>query len=501
MLTGIRRIVGGNGPWRFAAYGLAAAVALLFLQLSAASWQTAIAVVLLPGVLALAGFDLYNSVVRRLARIARDQRSDSNQVRAHRDQLSRVQQELNAVNAAVRETSITAQQARAAAEQRLTDSQARRGSGTRTRVLFITSNGSGMGHLTRLAAIAEAGDFDSSFLSLSSAAGVLAKQGYSVTQVESQSTSGLSWPEWNRRFSGVLRASLESERPDVVVFDGIWVFRGVHEQVHAAGLPLVWVCRGLWKRDSDRTQVQRWRDVADELILPSEGALIPEDEVGPVAPAEGTRVNPIVYSGAFTQRVRADALQDLDFPENRRYVLIQLGSGALGSRDHLEAAAVSAVLELGSDWQPVVLRSPLRNTPKSVPVGAISLECYPVAHALAAFEFSVTSAGYNTVHEHVAARHPAVYVPDLNMLTDDQMRRARAIAEAGAGLLVHEVHEIGHTVKSMASETLRDGIRSRMIDLACPSGAEDAAKEISMQARRQWGCLQITKFSSSPAGS
>ena len=55
------------------------------------------------------------------------------------------------------------------------------------RILFVTSNGTGLGHLNRAMAISRRlpDDFDASFLTLSQAAPTVAEQGYEVDYLAS----------------------------------------------------------------------------------------------------------------------------------------------------------------------------------------------------------------------------------------------------------------------------------------------------------------------------
>lgn len=356
------------------------------------------------------------------------------------------------------------------------------------RVLFVTSNGSGMGHLTRLLAIARAGgnDFESHFLSLSTAAEIAALRGYPTVYVESQTASGLSWAEWNRRFASVMREQIRRISPSAVVFDGIQIFRGIHEATAESEIPLVWVCRGLWKDDVPRNQLRAWRDVADAVIVPTERPLVTDEVASPLGDNGATLhlVDPIVMTRRSEVLSRAAAIDRLGLDEATKYVLVQLGSGALGSRNDLERAAVDAVTALGAGWEPVVFRSPL-STEATDQDGVRTVCEYPMSRFLDAFEFSVTSAGYNTVHENIRHGQPAVYLADTNMLADDQLLRASAVADAGFGLAAHRRDEIAATVRTLAEPGERSRMTARMTDAGTSDGASSAAGTIAELAARR----------------
>jgi UDP-N-acetylglucosamine--N-acetylmuramyl-(pentapeptide) pyrophosphoryl-undecaprenol N-acetylglucosamine transferase len=91
------------------------------------------------------------------------------------------------------------------------------------RILFVTSNGTGLGHLTRSMAIARR--LDSSLeplvLTLSAAAPVVRELGFPVEYAASYGTpgAGSDW-RWSRRLRGRLRAAFAEAAPRLIVFDG-----------------------------------------------------------------------------------------------------------------------------------------------------------------------------------------------------------------------------------------------------------------------------------------
>jgi hypothetical protein len=406
-----------------------------------------------------------------------------------RERLVRVQAEVRRLanhldhQKVVHEQLITAtEQSRSAAERAAWSGSGRptRSSG-RPHVLFVTSNGSGMGHLTRLLAIARAGEdqFESSFVSLSTAAEVVTQFGFPCVRVASQGRTGLSWPEWNTRFARFMRAHLESVRPDAVVFDGIQVFRGVYESAHGAGIPLVWVARGLWKDSVPRDQVRRWRDIAELVLVPTERPLVADERALPIVDGGLVPVDPIVFLQPVERLGRSAAVRRLGLEPGNRHVLIQLGSGALASRAELEKSAVEAVRALGSTWVPVLFRSPLAQGSEDPPAGTRVVHEYPMVAFTSAFDFSVTSAGYNTVHENLRYAQPAIYVPDRNMLADDQELRAASVAEAGAGIVAESAADLAHAVESLSREEPRLTMARRAAEIGVADGAVPSAQAIS----------------------
>jgi UDP-N-acetylglucosamine:LPS N-acetylglucosamine transferase len=58
---------------------------------------------------------------------------------------------------------------------------------------------------------------------------------------------------------------------------------------------------------------------------------------------------------------------------------------------------------------------------------------FPISRAIAAFDFSVSAAGYNTFHEVIAQGLPTIFVPNRHPSMDDQGARAEFAQDHGAG--------------------------------------------------------------------
>lgn len=463
---------------RFGIYAALLALSLVGAVRSVTALAVALWLVPLTIFATLFGWDFYRTVVARVGRLLSSHRNVL-------DQLNQIKTATLAQAGAIQKLQHSPSKITESYDILTTPLALDDKRGMSPRVLYVTSNGSGLGHVTRLLAIAAKSRLDSEFLSPSAAAWVIAESGYRVTQVESQSSSGLSWDQWNREFSHLLDQTLIAGNFSAIVFDGIHVFRGVRLQARRHSLPLIWVCRGLWKPDVDTTHVENWREVADAIIIPSEGKLVSPTASVPAAIDSGLVTDPIVFEGARKPLTRAEAKQQLLLDNTKRHVLIQLGSGALGSRQQLEEAAIKAVSKLGDKWEPVVLRSPLNSHGAQQAVDhALVRRAYPSAHLIRAFDFSIVSAGYNTIHENITLRHPALYIPDTNMITDDQQRRADLISKFGGGSVIYDKADLEVAVRAMSQPPTLVAQEHALAGLSSDDGAEAAASLIDDLATR-----------------
>ncbi len=345
--------------------------------------------------------------------------------------------------------------------------------GSTPSILFVTSNGGGMGHIARCCALMRHGSehLSGRILSLSSAATLVADSGYDVGHFPSQSTFKRGEARWHRQFARRLLTEIKNANAAAVVFDGTWIYEGVREAAEYADIPLVWVRRGLWKPDIDRTQVEQSNSHATVVLTPRDVA---ENEYSPGSLPSDFWCDPISLAPR-TRLGRSQALTRLKLDPDLEYVLVQL-SGGNDSGDATQAA-VDAVRRC-SQAIPVVVDSPLyRGRPVE---GAVTIgRRFPLVDYAAAWEFTITGAGYNSVHENLHTITPGIYIPSVSTITDDQARRAAAVTDIDGGLVAESAEDIVAAVERMRDGLVRQEMRSSLRRLALRNGADDAAALIS----------------------
>ncbi|MCL2850038.1 MAG: hypothetical protein FWE61_08350 [Micrococcales bacterium] len=268
--------------------------------------------------------------------------------------------------------------------------------GHRPRVLLVTSNGAGMGHIVRCLAVGTALVDHASYavLTLSTAHETVRQAGFPVTYFPSVDAKDWGSATWNRAFGAYLAAVLVRNDIDLVVFDGTFVYRGITASCRDAGVPLVWLRRGLWKDGSRRTQFDAPLAVADHVLVPAELGE-PDQQDEPWL----TQVPAITLASREGLLPRAQACRELGLEPTGRYVLVQVGHTTFDGQTSGVQAVVEAVHDCLPGMTPVVLVSPALSD-AVLPVGA---QCvvgrFPLAPFLSAFEVAVCAAGYNSVYE------------------------------------------------------------------------------------------------------
>jgi UDP-N-acetylglucosamine:LPS N-acetylglucosamine transferase len=355
-------------------------------------------------------------------------------------------------------------------------------------ILFVTSNGAGLGHISRLLAIAEELPEHRRFevLTLSKAYKQVAAPGLTVHYFPSSEATGEVPLRWNRVFRDYFQRLIVEKRPRLVVFDGTWVYTGLTDVCRGFGIPLIWVQRGMWKTDVDAPSVQRHAaaSVSDEVIIPGDYAGTESVDLGRGIIAH--QVGPIVRTTRDDLLSRDESCRALGLDPAGEYVLLNLGGGVLGDPTSLASAALDLLDELASEMTVVQVVSPLaKDTPEDDRI--IHVHAYPVMRFARAFEFVVTAAGYNAVQESAALGIPAILVPNMATKTDDQRRRAQGMADAGLALIVTGRGDLDQAVRAAIDPERRAALRRALDNLNWPTGAAEAARIVDdILERANW---------------
>lgn len=355
-------------------------------------------------------------------------------------------------------------------------------------VLFVTSNGAGLGHISRLIAISR--QLSSArrieFLTMSTAYRQVADPDFSIHYFPSSEAAGEHPATWNPIFRGYFRSLVERIRPRVVVFDGTWVYTGITDVCRALGLPLVWVQRGLWKEEIDSASVQRHdaRSVADEVIIPGDYAGPEDVNVGPGV--EPHFVSPIVMTSPEQLLSRDDACARLGLKPQARYVLLNFGGGAISDPDSLVGRVVPLLRKLAPHITPVQLVSPLALQSKDrSQITRISK--YPIMPHAKAFDAMITAAGYNSAQEAVALGIPSILLPNKQTRTDNQSLRAQRIAALGLCLVAESEAELEQAVILLGSDDYLASLSARLKGAPPAEGASEGASIIEkLCASKEW---------------
>jgi UDP:flavonoid glycosyltransferase YjiC (YdhE family) len=346
---------------------------------------------------------------------------------------------------------------------------------SRARIMFVSSNGTGLGHLTRSMAIARRLDreIEPLFVTLSRAASVVRDVGFPVEYMASHGSpgAGSDW-RWSRRTAARLSTAIAEAEPRLLVFDGILPYDPLLAAMKRVPAT-VWCRRGLWQPGASTAPLTR-SDLFDAILEPGDFAAAAD--AGPTSARRGEvhEVPPIVFLDDQELLPRADAAGELGLEPGKPTILVQLGQGA-------EVAAATArclrALAGSEDVQVAAASSTIAGL-LDVPEGIVHLRStYPMSRYYAAFDAAVSAAGYNVFHELVRFGVPTLFVP-MRRETDDQAARAHHADDAGVGLAVEGPSDprIEERLGGLLDADRREAMRKRLQELRPENGAAEAAR-------------------------
>jgi UDP:flavonoid glycosyltransferase YjiC (YdhE family) len=321
-------------------------------------------------------------------------------------------------------------------------------------VTLVTSNGWGLGHLSRQLAIALAmGDrAEVSMFSFSRGLPLAEQFGIKSEFCPSHNSSWVPRQRWNEYVERRFVAFLTEIDSEVVLFDGVAPYPGIINAL--IGFPAIsagWLRRGMWLRD--RTEVQLAKASAFDFVI-EPGDIASSADTGPTASLDSIRVPPVSLLEVVPMLDRDEAAAALGLNPERPSVLFGIGSGQPGDAADARQVAREQALR-HSDWQVGTVSSPLSTNVGANPGGGVPIRgVYPLMRYLTAFDAAISAAGYNSVHELIPAGVPSLFVPKSASQTDDQIARAAYLADHDLALVAmdHDLESVRNQVERLLGE-------------------------------------------------
>lgn len=352
---------------------------------------------------------------------------------------------------------------------------------TPSRTVFLPTNGSGLGHAQRCAQIAEnlARPEAALFLAFPSCVPLLRGHGFPCLPLVQKSPDH---PEDHANdLVNYLRLRRTLTSRDHLVFDGGYVFESIFRTVVETGCRATWIRRGLW-RPGQVTQSAFDRErIFDRILVPEEA--FPELNVDYSRGPRVERVGPIVQPPPDQDRdaLRARIAQTFGM-EFDTLVVTMLGGGVAADRS-AQLHAVAGFLDRRPRCLHLAVVWPHARVAPGLG-GWRNTRLVRTRHSLAlmrAADAVVSAVGYNTFHEVLYNRLPAIFIPQVAAYLDDQERRARAASERdlAATVLAHELLLLDRRLSEMLDHGGATALRDRLaaLDLA-PTGNARAARLI-----------------------
>lgn len=352
-------------------------------------------------------------------------------------------------------------------------------------VLMLSPNGVGMGHLTRLLAVARRmpAKVDPVFLTMSQAVGVIGRYGFHGEFVPYHSYYGGDPDYWNRGLLARLQAMVGFYDPRVILFDGNMPYAALVDLRRVCpDRRFVWLRRGLWRPETGKTAIDR-SAIFDLIIEPGEFAAEADRGLTRTRQGQVVRVPPVTLLGPGEILDRAAARAELGISSGTLAAIV-----LLGSQNNYDYEQIRRTIgnRLGKRPDVVLVEAEwMISENKGAPViaGARTLSGYPLARLFRAFDFAVSAAGYNSFHELLSIGIPTIFVPNENPSMDEQEARAAWAERAGLGILVrsHQLDRLSWALDALQGKEIGMRMRQNAEALPCTDGAAAIARLIMEQ--------------------
>ena len=351
----------------------------------------------------------------------------------------------------------------------------------RRTALFVSSNGVGLGHLTRQMAIARAlpAWINPVFFTLSRAARLVSEAGYLVEHVPFHRYLATTPECWNPVFERELAAALRFYQPAALLFDGNVPYAGLLGAARTRPDMLsFWIRRGMWREHHG--SILGRADRFDAVIEP--GDLAEVDDIGPTAAHRSNviRVDPVMLVAPHQRVARAAARAQLGIEDGRIVVSLQLGAGNNFDFSRVRRRILERLLA-DPDIDVIELVSPISETkapPRASSPRHRILRLYPAYRCSRAFDAAVSAAGYNSFHENVLGGLPTLFVANRAEEMDRQDLRGDYAERMGLGWSWGEdsATPLDEKLERRLDPAERTAIRRRASALAPTDGARQAAR-------------------------
>jgi hypothetical protein len=307
---------------------------------------------------------------------------------------------------------------------------------------------------------------------------VIEQFGFHAEHIPSDRHALSTHDDWNRWLTMELGLVLDAYSIDIVVYDGNMVYPGILDAISSGcGCPLVWIRRGMWRNDQDNIRHLELGRGADRIIEPDDVAS-EYDTGAAAADRDGVTVVPpirLLESDELLPRNSSCAALGLD--PHDRHALIQLGAGNNTNIIDLIDGVIGTLEQVGGP-NPVIAEWLTADLGLDLWPRVPRLRCYPVSRYYRAFDFTISTAGYNTFNEIISFEVPSVLVPNLNRSMDDQGSRARFAADHDAAIHLdaNALRDLPDVLSTMLDTATRQTLSRNCRQIAKPNGAADAAR-------------------------
>ncbi len=350
-------------------------------------------------------------------------------------------------------------------------------------ILFMPTNGAGLGHLTRTLAIARRiqktdPNREIIFFTTSPAIHLILQEGFLAHYIPSKMFfPDYVWSnQWNEMLEEQLKLILQLHRPRTFVYDGAFVYYGVMAATEGiASLKRIWVKRKQ-NKPKDDVETKNKENFFHHIIIPGEY----QSNLDSQSEIKYHYCDPVIYLDKSELLSKDEVKEILKIPNEYKLVYIQLGAGNINDIDSTLSILLS-ILEKRKDLYFVVGESIIGG--KRLEISRerlLILKDYPNSRYYNAFDLAISAAGYNTFFELMHFGVPSIFIPNEKTKSDDQLARSMVAEKAKAAIVLRNPNyqELENAIDYALNLSNNMIIRNNTQKLNIQNGAEDIAKLI-----------------------
>ncbi|MDJ0863837.1 MAG: glycosyltransferase [Gammaproteobacteria bacterium] len=356
----------------------------------------------------------------------------------------------------------------------------------RTRWLFYATNGFGLGHIARTLAIGSAlrrrmPEAEYLFLTNSEASNLLWDEGFASVKCPSQESGRVCGLDrdtvrWLNHVTAV--NTVAAYRPDVLVVDSFPIgWTGDLRSLLPFQKHRVFIYREKKPALAMHPELRKFLERYD-LVLSTHAR--DEIELPALKKARIESVGPVVMRSREDALPREQARARLGLPADGLVIYVGFGGG--GDKEYNKLVTwILKHAEAFSDYTFAAPVPPIYGSKRlsGLPSNLQQFSYFPLSECLSAFDGAVSALGYNASMELLHHGVPSLFVP-RPVREDDQLARARRIAEHGAGWVVEPFDDQGlrQGLASMADTDERVRVSKAAQALVPENGADRAAQSL-----------------------
>ena len=376
----------------------------------------------------------------------------------------------------------------------------------RLKILFYAVNGIGLGHLTRLLAMAKKikanhPESDLLFITTSDADNILSKEDIPYVHLPSKTVVGqsgtLTYRKMGRLYNSLVNAVYDNFQPHVLIVDTM-VTGSFHDLLNILRFGnsfkiFIHRVRKAEAYEQSMVQAQRFYDLV----------IAPHFKNSEVIPMPLGFSIPLYWSGPImlVDKENAESREEIrnryNIGENQLLLFISLGGGGdVSNRQTLmsifnvlaaSAENIKIILAEGLLSSSIMIREIIEKN-ISLKDKIIRTNDFPIAQIMYGVDMAISGAGYNTFHELIYFGIPTIFIPKTRGY-DDQAARANAAALKGACLVCEEDENFEINFFSQWKE-LNNNMRQKEIKKNCleliPANYADQTAKMILSTLNEW---------------